>query len=156
MKKLVSIFFLAILFTFSSHAQEKRRGQRPQLTVEQQTNLMVKKMTLSLDLSEKQQKQIMPLLKKQAEQRQAAMQKKKEMREKNIKPTADDIYTMKSNQLDHQIAFKNSMKQILDKDQFERFEKMAKARKMRANKEMKGRMNMKKGPMDKKGWNRKD
>lgn len=156
MKKLVSTFLLAILVTFSSQAQERRKGERPQLTVEQQTDLMVKKMTLSLDLSKKQQQQIMPLLKKQAEQRQAAMQRRKEMREKDIKPTADAIYKMRSNQLDNQIAFKNNMKQILDKDQFERFEKMAKARKMRVNKEMKGRMNMKKGPMDKKGWNRKD
>lgn len=156
MKKLVSTFLLAILVTFSSQAQERRKGERPQLTVEQQTDLMVKKMTLSLDLSKKQQQQIMPLLKKQAEQRQVAMQRRKEMREKDIKPTADAIYKMRSNQLDNQIAFKNNMKQILDKDQFERFEKMAKARKMRVNKEMKGRMNMKKGPMDKKGWNRKD
>jgi hypothetical protein len=43
---------------------------------------------------------------------------------------------MQSKRLDDQIAFKNRMKNILDKEQFVKFEKMAHARK----KEMKGRV----------------
>lgn len=156
MKKLVSILLFAVLYSFTMQAQEKRRDQRPQLSVDQQTDLLVKRMTLSLDLTDKQQIQLKPLLKKQAEQRKAAMQKRQAFKEKESKPTADEVYAMRSNQLDNQIAFKNSMKQILDKDQFVRFEKMAKARKMKGKQHLKRKMGMQKNRKNADGKNRKN
>ncbi|MHB0754518.1 hypothetical protein [Polaribacter sp. M15] len=131
MKKVVSILVLVFVFTLTTQAQQKKGHKRPQLTVEQHTELAVKKMTLALDLSTKQQNEIAPLLKTQAEKRKAAMEKRKEMRKNETKPTADEIYAMQSKRLDNQIAFKNSMKEILNKEQFEKFEKMNKGRKMR-------------------------
>lgn len=143
MKKIASLLVLVFAFTFTSQAQKKRGEKRPQLSVEQRTELAVKKMTLALDLSEKQQNEILPLLKVQATQRKAAMEKRKEMRKNKTKPSADEMYAMKSKQLDNQIAFKEKMKDILDKEQFEKFEKMAK-RRMAKGKKMKQKSMQKK------------
>merc|ERR1711916_244693 len=116
---------------------KKRKEKRPKLTVEQHTDLALKKMTLALDLSEKQQNQVEPLLKAQAEKRKAAMEKRKEMQKNNTKPSAEEVYKMQAERLDDQIAMKNRMKNILNKEQFEKFEKMARARKMKGKKMMK-------------------
>ena len=64
MKKIISILVLVFAVTFTTQAQKKRgeRGENgSKLTIEQHTTLAVKKMTLALDLSDKQQKQIKPL-----------------------------------------------------------------------------------------------
>lgn len=146
MKKIVSLLVVAFVFTLATQSQEKRKDKRPKLSVEQHTDLAIKKMTLALDLSEKQQNEILPLLKVQATQRKAAMEKRKEMRKNKTKPTADEIYAMKSKQLDNQIAFKKKMKDILDKEQFEKFEKMAK-KMMERGKKMKQRLAQRKMKM---------
>ncbi|TMM29553.1 hypothetical protein FDT66_10565 [Polaribacter aestuariivivens] len=149
MKNLVSILVLVFAFTFTTQAQKKRNHKKPQLSAEQHADLMVKKMTLSLDLSEKQQKQIKPLLTSKIAERKAFMEKRMEAKKEDKKPTADEIYAVKSKMLDNQIAMKNSMKNILNKDQFEKFEKMQKRRKMMVLKKMKERR------MDKSNWKKR-
>jgi hypothetical protein len=149
MKKIASILVLVFCFTLTTQAQKKRKDKRPKLSVEQYSELAVKKMTLALDLSEKQQNQIAPLIKAKATERKAAMEKRKEMKKNGTKPTADEIYAMKNKQLDNKIAFKNKMKDILSKEQFEKFEKMAK-RKMQKGKKMKEKFANKKKRMVKK------
>lgn len=153
MKKLATLLVFVFAFTLTTNAQKKRKEKRPQFTVEQHTDLAVKKMTLALDLSEKQQNQIKPLLKQQAEKKKKAMEKRKEMRKNNTKPTADELYKMQAERLDDQIAMKKRMKSILNKEQFEKFEKMAKARKMKGKKMMKRKMAMKKRRVQKKDDN---
>lgn len=139
MKKLASIILLVFAFSLTTQAQKKGNRENAKMTTEQHINLAVKKMTLALDLSEKQQNQITPLIKAQAEERKAAMEKRMELREEKKRPTADEMYAMQSKRLDNQIAFKNRMKNILDKNQFEKFEKIAKKR------AQKGKRIMKKG-----------
>lgn len=154
MRKLASILVLVFAFTLTAQAQKERgerkerKEKRPQLSIEQHTNLAVKKMTLALDLSEKQQKQITPLLNAQAAGKKAAMENRKEMRKNKTKPTADEVYAMQNKRLDNQIAFKNSMKDILNDEQFEKFEKIVK-RRMQKGKKMKGKAQMKKRKMAK-------
>lgn len=152
MKQFASILVLVFAFTLSAQAQKKRNEKRPDLSIEQQTNLAIKQMTLTLDLSEKQQNQITPIMTAQAASKKTAMEKRREMRKNKTKPTADEIYEMKSKFLDNQIAFKNSMKEILNEEQFEKFQKMAK-RKMKKGKDMKQKAMMKKRKMikDEKG-----
>ena len=152
MKQFASILVLVFAFTLSAQAQKKRNEKRPELSIEQQTNLAIKQMTLTLDLSEKQQNQITPIMTAQAASKKNAMEKRREMRKNKTKPTADEIYEMKSKFLDNQIAFKNSMKEILNEEQFEKFQKMAK-RKMKKGKDMKQKAMMKKRKMikDEKG-----
>ena len=143
MKQFASILVLAFAFTLSAQAQKKRNDKRPELSIEQQTNLAIKQMTLTLDLSEKQQNQITPIMTAQAASKKTAMEKRGEMRKNKTKPTADEIYEMKSKFLDNQIAFKNSMKEILNEEQFQKFQKMAK-RKMKKGKDMNQKAMMKK------------
>lgn len=150
MKKIASILVLVFAFTLTTQGQKKRKDKRPQLSIEQHTELAVKKMTLALDLSNAQQSKIKPLIKAQAEEKKAAMQKRKEARENKKKPTADEMFAMKSKLLDGQIAFKKGMKNILNKEQFEKFEKMTKRRMQ------KGKKMMKKAAMKKKKKSRKN
>lgn len=137
MKKIIGIVVLVFVFTLTAQAQKKRGNKGPKMTVEQHTELAVKRMTLALDLSDKQQNQIKPLIKAQAEERKAAMEKRKEARKSDTKPTADEMYAMQSKRLDAQIAFKSNMKKILNDEQFAKFEKMNKVRKMKGKKNRK-------------------
>jgi hypothetical protein len=144
MKNFATILVFAFTVTFTANAQQQKDKQnRPQFTIEQQTELSVKRMTLALDLNEKQQNQLKPLLKVQATQRKAAMEKMKKAREARQRPSDDELFSMKNQQLDNRIAMKSKMKEILTKEQFDQFEKMAKVRgqkMMEARKGMKKRM----------------
>jgi len=135
MKNIASILLLVLIFNFTAQAQ-KKRGYKQQLTINQQTSLKVKQMTLSLDLSDKQQQQVTPLLRAAIAFRQATMEKRKKEKKKRL--TSDEVYVIKSQLLDNQIALKRGMKDILNATQFEAFKKMykqvMKKRKLRATK----------------------
>lgn len=135
MKKLLTVLVLAVGFTVTTHAQKANNNKRQQLTVEQQTDLAVKKMTLKLDLNEAQQSQIKPLIAEKIAERKKMSAKRKAMKDSKNKPTADERYEMESKMLDKQIAFKKEMKHILNEDQYKRFEKMA-AKKMKKHKKI--------------------
>ncbi len=147
MKKLASILALVLAFTVSTQAQKGKTDKRARLTTEQQTELTVKKMTLALDLSRKQQSQIKPLISNQIAERKANMEKRKEARKDKKRPTSDEIFAMQNKRLDAQIAMRNSMKDILNDEQFEKFEKMHKKRAMKGRKtaKRKGMKNRKEG-----------
>lgn len=136
MKKLSVIVILIASITFTAEAQHRPMKRKPNFTIEQKASLAVKKMTLALDLTAKQQKEVSPLLAAQIQEREAAMKQRMEARKTGKRPSKDELFAMQSKRLDNQIAFKNRMKNILDKEQFEKFEKMAHARK----KEMKGHL----------------
>ena len=127
MKNIASILTLMFLFTFTIQAQ-KKRDYKQQLTINQQTSLKVKQMTLALDLSDKQQQQLTPLLRAEITFRQAAIEKRKEARKQKKRPSSDEIYAIKSQELDNKISMKRNMKNILNATQFETFKKMYKQR----------------------------
>jgi protein CpxP len=127
MKNIASILVLIFVFAFTIQAQ-KKRGYKQQLTINQQTSLKVKQMTLVLDLSDKQQQQVTPLLRAAIAFRQAAMKKRKEARKQKKRPSSDEIYAIKSQVLDNKISMKRNMKNILNATQFETFKKMYKQR----------------------------
>lgn len=139
MKKLSVILILALSVTFTTAAQQRKMRPKPNFTTEQKVTLAVKKMTLALDLSARQQKEITPLLSAQINDREAHQKQRMENRKTGKRPTSDELFAMQNKRLDNQIAFKNRMKDILDKEQFERFEKMAHAKKMQMKDEMKER-----------------
>ena len=127
MKNIASILVFIFVFTFTIQAQ-KKRGYKQQPTINQQTSLKVKQMTLVLDLSDKQQQQVTPLLRAEIAFRQAAMEKRKEARVEKRRPTSDEIYLIKSQLLDNKITMKRSMKDILNTTQFKTFQKIYKQR----------------------------
>ncbi len=146
MKKIVALLVLAVGFTITTQAQTGERGEHEKLTAEQQTELAVKKMTLKLDLTPAQQRQIKPLLAEKIAKRKTMHAKRKAMKEsgkKREKLSADERYAKKSKMLDAQIAFKADMKRILNEKQFERFEKMTAKRKHGAKKKLKKRKHRK-------------
>ena len=120
MKNIASILVFIFVFAFTIQAQ-KKRGYKQQLTINQQTSLKVKQMTLVLDLSDKQQQQVTPLLRAAIAFRQAAMKKRKEARKQKKRPSSDEIYAIKSQVLDNKISMKRSMKDILNETQFKAF-----------------------------------
>ena len=123
MKKLILAIVLAI--TSLSFAQDRKGQERNEsFTPEQQTELHVKRMTLNLDLDDKQQKEIKTLLLEQAKKREAKKAEMMAKREKGEKPTSDEKFAMKSKMLDEQIAMKAKMKKILKPEQFKKWEEM--------------------------------
>lgn len=144
MKNLV--IAMMVLLSTAGIAQEKRNhmhAERPQFTPEQQTELIVKKLTLELDLSDKQQNEIQQITSKRQTLRNALRKEIVSKRAENKKLTSDEKFVLKSKALDAQIAHKKEMKKILSSEQFEKWEKIQeKDRK-------KNRMKMKRNPESK-------
>ena len=150
MKKLSSILVLVFAFTITAQAQKKgKKFNGEKLSTEQQTTLAVKKMTLKLDLTEAQQRQIKPLLAEQFADRKAKFEKRKNAKKEGVKISADERFTKENIRLDKEIAMQKKMKSILNADQYEQFKKMKHQRKSKAKKQGKKKMMMKKGKMKK-------
>jgi len=142
MKRIIAVLVVALVFSLTTQAQKGKKNKLERLSVAQQTELAVKKMTLKLDLTTSQQNQIKPLLAEKIAKRKTMHEQRKAMREsgkKRVKLSADERFERKNKALDSQIAFKTEMKRILNKQQFERFEKMSKKRAQKGKKKMKKR-----------------
>lgn len=109
------------------HGKE-RMEHREKLTPEQRTELKAKQLTLALDLTDKQQKDVQKLILARETKKQELMAKHKADREAGKKPTDEERFAMKSQMLDDQIALKREMKKILTADQYAHFEKMKEGR----------------------------
>ncbi|UYW00564.1 hypothetical protein K5I29_08400 [Flavobacterium agricola] len=94
------------------------RKQNIKLTAEQRNDLRVKQLTLALNLSDKQQNKVAELNAK------TFNQDTKFVRGKKL--TNDEVYNLKAERLDKQIAYKRGMKKILSKNQFAQWENMNK------------------------------
>lgn len=124
-----ALFAAALLMTglavFSQRgpAHEGMKNMSP----EQMATLKTKKMTLALDLTEKQQQEIQAIHIEKAINRQARMEERKD---RDAKPDADERFELMNDRLDKQIAMKDQMRDILSKEQFEKWEtsKMKKGR----------------------------
>lgn len=121
MKKLfVAALMIVGLTTFAQGEGEKRELLSP----EQQTELHLKKMTLDLDLTEKQQNALQPILLEQAKKRENFKTKREAKKESDTKITKEERFEMRSKMLDNQIALKEKMKSILTPDQMEKWESL--------------------------------
>jgi hypothetical protein len=112
-------------------------------TPEEAATLQTKRMTLLLDLTEKQQAQVQKLFLENATQRQAmreANQAKRQTGEGN-KPSKEERFAMQNKRLDNQIAMKAKMKEILTEDQFVKWEKAQMQRKNDFNQNKPNRKN---------------
>ncbi|CAM1334845.1 hypothetical protein [Tenacibaculum aestuariivivum] len=128
MKKIIIVLVLALSFTLTTQAQKEIRNNLQKLSTEQQTELEVKKLTLKLDLSISQQKQITPLLAEKIQKRKKRYEKRKAIRgseKKREELSANEIFNKKKEYLDDQIYFNTEMKRILDKQQYDRFQKIS-------------------------------
>lgn len=102
------------------------RNYRDKMSPEQMATLQTKRMTLALDLTDAQQRQVQGLNVENAIRREEKMKEIKIKKEKGElrKLSQEERYNLQLAMLDHQIAQKNKMKKILDKDQYAKWEKM--------------------------------
>tara|TARA_R110000850_G_scaffold73760_1_gene161916 strand:+ start:49584 stop:50048 length:465 start_codon:yes stop_codon:yes gene_type:complete len=134
MKK-VLIIMLALVsgFGFSQETDRKKEmkkemmQERQNLTAEQKAELQTKKMTLHLDLTEAQQRQVYVVQLEMAKKRELIKEEKKAQKEEA------GFYDKANKRLDHQIAYKEKMKAILTDQQYETWtEKMNNHKKRKA------------------------
>ncbi len=145
MKKLIVVALLSL--TITGIAQEKKNRmevERPEFTAQQQNELQVKKLTLELDLTAKQQKEISEIVSKQQVKREAMRTEMKNKKAENKKLTSDEKFVLKRNMLDEKIAQKEQMKKILTPEQLEKWEKMSKHNMMKRKHHMKRKLEVKK------------
>ncbi|MDD5150515.1 MAG: hypothetical protein PHC28_08540 [Flavobacterium sp.] len=126
MKKLMIAALLVVgMSGFAQNRQEM--GNRPdrsemeKMSPEQQNQLMLKKMTLELDLNAKQQEQVKQIIVEKSAKRESMKTERMAKKDEGKKPTADERFEMKNKMLDEQIAMKDKMKSILSPEQFEKW-----------------------------------
>jgi len=148
MKKiiLIAIALISLQGIAQKRQGEQRKGDRNEhsqslrnLTPEQSATLQSKKLTLRLDLSEAQQKEIYKMHLANAKKRQAKMETARKMRESNERSSKEQRYELTNERLDQQIAQKKQLKSILTQEQFEKLEKGSKQKKMKQRKQVKQR-----------------
>ncbi|NIJ44162.1 hypothetical protein FHR24_000601 [Wenyingzhuangia heitensis] len=122
--KQVSLLF-ALLITLSISAQ-KRHHLKNDFTAEQKTQLMVKKMTVALDLSEKQVTKITPIITVNVREMEKKMADRKANKESRKDLSSDEKYNLAMSHLDEQAKLNKLMKDILDKDQYVTWTRMQK------------------------------
>lgn len=123
MKKLIVVALLLVGTTIM--AQERNRKHQgdkmEQFTPEQKSQLMLKKMTLELDLNENQQKEMSVIIADKIAKMETHKTEMKAHKEKGVKPTTDERFAMHIKMLDEQIAAKKRMEKILNAKQFEKW-----------------------------------
>ena len=129
---IIALVFLTIQVTAQERQREHRKGgdkermhQMQDFTPEEMSELRTKKMVLNLNLDESQQREFQKLNLEQARSHKERMASRENRMkgEKPERPSKEDVLKMKNNKLDNQIATKKKMKSILNKEQFEKWEK---------------------------------
>jgi hypothetical protein len=116
MKKVILI--IALVVGLSSFAQGRKGEGKEKKSPEEQVEMIMKKMTSELTLTEKQQGELRPILMEQAKTREAKMLEFKGQKEKGTKPTDEQIAQMKKNRIDEELAMKTKLKKILTEEQY--------------------------------------
>lgn len=152
MKKIIiTIILTSSVVLFAEGQRKGQRWNQDKMTSKQKATLMVKKMTLALDLSDTQQKKIQPLLLQQIQQKESIREKMWENRGKRDQVSSQERFERANKRLDDQIAFHKAMKSVLNDEQFDEFQKMSKKKRRAQNKKMeqvKKRMALKKRNWD--------
>ena len=137
MKKLIFTLALITSLSFAGIAQEKepeKRDTTEKLSPEQRNALQLKSMTLNLDLTASQQKEIAPIIAEQTTKMDSKRSEMKARKEAKKPLTANEKFEIKNKSLDNQIDMKSKMKKILNADQMQKWETNKGKRKTQAHK----------------------
>ena len=137
MKKLIFTLALITSLSFTGMAQEKesvKRETTEKLSPEQRNALQLKAMTLNLDLTASQQKEIAPIIAEQTTKMDAKRSEMKARKETKKPLTANEKFEMKNKSLDNQIEMKAKMKKILNAEQMQKWEANKEKRKTQMHK----------------------
>jgi hypothetical protein len=129
MKKIASIILLVFAFTLNAQAQKKGGKQN--------VGKMLKRLSTELNLTDAQQAKIKPLLIAQLADRKAINDKRKALKESGEKLSKKERKEMKVEREAKETAMNSEMANILNKEQFTKFEMMAKERKEKAKQKKK-------------------
>ncbi|MCG9791257.1 hypothetical protein [Flavobacterium algicola] len=127
MKKMITTALIAVMsLTCLAQAKHEKQGKRDghpmeKFTTEQRNQLMLKKMTLELDLTSSQQKEMSKMIAEESVKMEAHRAERKIKKEKL---TSDQMFEMKIKMLDEQIAKKAKMKKILSSEQYVQWNKL--------------------------------
>jgi protein CpxP len=144
MKKKILILMGVMCFLMSqaqevkndiNEVRKEKHEKMSNLTPEQAAELSTKKLTLALDLSETQQKEVMSLQLDRAKKHQEMRKLKAGKKEM----TNEERFKIKTARMDAQIALKAKMKDILTEDQYKKWEKMSRTRRGKAFKAKDGK-----------------
>jgi len=144
MKKLLIIAIAFVSVQSIAFAQGPRNNDRngkmhlmKDLSPEEVASLKTKKMTLHLDLNKSQQKDIYKINLENATMMKEMMETRKAQKEegKRERPSKEEVLKRMNDKLDHQIAMKAKMKNILNDEQYAKWEKFQ----AKKNKDMKGK-----------------
>ncbi len=126
MKKLImaAIAICAIQITSAQEPNKNKKGMA-NLAPEEIATLQTKKMTLHLDLNDAQQDKVYEINLENAKMRKAKIAERKARKENGnaTKPTKEERLEMANKKLDRQIEVKAKMKEILNDDQYAKWEK---------------------------------
>lgn len=141
MKKLIA---LLLLIGCTVHAQAQSRQQQQlqkkqrthmkrnvlkDLSPEQQAQLQTKRLTLILDLNDKQQETLLALHTKLAKQRSNTAKKLKAVKESGKKLSPDERFEFMNSRLDAKLETKRTMKSVLTLEQYNKWLKLNQYRK---------------------------
>jgi len=107
-----------------SDRAENRKELGMKMEPQEIASIQAKKMTLQLDLSDKQEAQVEKLLTANAAKRKELMASRADRKEMS----KEEKLAMAEQRMDEKIATKRAMKDILNAEQYEKFEKMAQKR----------------------------
>lgn len=140
MKKLIVLALLIVGTTIVAQERNKRpqRMGMEQFTPEQKSQLMLKKMTLELDLNDSQQKEMSAIISEKIAKKEAHRAEMKAMKEKGVRPTNDERFAKQIKMLDEQIATKKRMEKILNAKQFEKWTSLKEEHKENRQEMLKG------------------
>lgn len=110
----------------ASHKKGKMELMKD-LSTEQIATLKTKKMTLAFDLSKSQQNQVYTLLLEETTS-QDAQRKERQKESSNSKLTPEEKFNKMNSRLDKKIIHKAKLKEILSKEQFEKWEATSRKR----------------------------
>jgi len=127
MKKTIAL--LVLLIGLNTTAQKMypsmQRKMLPKFTPEQQATLKSKKMTLQLDLNNKQQNQIYSLILKHEQNIQKFKQKQRAAFIKGEKPSREQQFNLLNKGLEARINFQKKLKNILTDKQYQQWKREA-------------------------------
>jgi len=119
MKKTVTLVLMMVGITAFAQQNQTPLKEKPNFTPEQLAELRSKELALQIDLNASQIKQVQALVLKNARERQDFQKNQKTLKVENgERPTDDELFKMKNERLDKQLAYQGEMKKILTPEQF--------------------------------------
>ncbi|HEX8562538.1 MAG TPA: hypothetical protein VF676_06110 [Flavobacterium sp.] len=114
------------LTTFAQEGKkvEDAKARTEQLTPQQRQELRLKELTLKLDLSASQQKEMSKILSEQQAKRTAAIAERKTNKDAAKQLTAEEKFARKNKRLDDQIAMQQRLRSFLTPEQMTKWEQM--------------------------------